>query len=61
MAAQYQVHYPEKRRHSSPFRRVVHGLDRALLGVVLGTAAFVIERIVLRATRRANAAQAEGS
>lgn len=57
MAAQYHVHYPKRRRHRSPFRRVVHGLDRALLGVVLGTAAFVIERIVVRATRRANAAE----
>ena len=61
MAAQYHVHYPERKRHGSPFRRVVHGLDRALLGVVLGTAAFVIERIVVRATRRANAAPPDPS
>ncbi len=59
MAAQYHVHYPERRRHGSPLRRMVHGLDRVLLGVVLGTAAFVIERIVVRATRRANAAEPE--
>ncbi len=61
MAAQYQVHYPERRKHRNPFRRMVHGLDRALLGVVLGTAAFVIERIVLRASKRANAAEADRS
>lgn len=54
MAAQYQVHYPQRRRPGSRFRRVVHWFDRALLGVVLGTAAFVIERIVVRATRRSN-------
>lgn len=57
MAAQYQVHYPERRRHRNPFRRMVHGADRAMLGAVMGTAAFVIERVVLRSTRRANAAK----
>jgi hypothetical protein len=57
MAAQYHVHYPERRRHGSVFRWVVHRLDRAVLGVVIGTAAFMIERVVLRATRRANAAE----
>ena len=60
MAAQYQVHHPKRKRHGSWARRVVHGLDRALLGVVLGTAAFTIEKIVLRATRRSNAAARPG-
>lgn len=60
MAAQYHVHYPERKRHGSLFRRIVHGLDRALLGMVLGTAAFMIEKIVLRATRRSNAAARPG-
>jgi len=61
MAAQYHVHYPERRRHSNPFRRVLHGFDRALLSVVLGTAAFVIERIVVRGSRRPEVADPEGS
>ena len=61
MAAQFHVHYPERRRHGSWFRRVLHRFDRALLGVVLGTAAFVIERIVVRASRRPEIADPEGS
>ena len=61
MAAQYHVHYPERKRHGSLFRRVVHRLDRALLGAILGSAAFVIERIVVRATRRSNESEAARS
>jgi len=61
MAAQYHVHYPERRRHRGGLRRMVHGVDRAMLGVVMGVAAFVIERVVLRSTRRANEAQPDPS
>ena len=61
MAAQYHVHYPEPRRHRSRWRRVVRSLDRAVLGAVMGAAAFVIERAVTRSTRRANATEKTGA
>ena len=42
-------------------RRVLRRFDRAFLGVVMGIAAFVIERLVRKSTRRANDVKPEGT
>jgi hypothetical protein len=40
--------------------RVLHFFDRAFLNAVMGAAAFVIERAVVRGNKKVSAAEAKG-
>lgn len=52
--AEVHVHVATAKPRRHPARSTVRWVDRALLGVVMGMAAWVIERAVLRSTRKAN-------
>lgn len=48
------------RRQVHPVKRTVRWADRAMLGIVMGVAAFAIERALARGTKRARAASTNG-
>jgi len=50
--AEVRVDVSRKRHRGSLTKRTVRWTDRALLGFVMGVAAFVIERAVIRGMRR---------
>ena len=52
--AHVHVHVGGKRR-VRPARRPVRWADRVLMSIVMGIAAYVIERAVVRGTKKANA------
>jgi len=54
--AQVHVHIASEKPRPGPLRRTVRWADRAALGVVMGVAAFAIERAVIRSTKHAPAA-----
>jgi len=41
-------------RRVHPVKRTVRWADRAMLGIVMGVAAYAIERALVRGTKRAN-------
>jgi len=52
--AEVHVHVATAKRRRHPARSTLRWADRALLGVVMGMAAWVIERVVVRGTEKAN-------
>jgi hypothetical protein len=50
--AEVHVNVSSKKKSGSLPKRTVRWADRALLGFVMGIAAFVIERAVVRGSRR---------
>jgi hypothetical protein len=55
--ADVHVNVSHKKKSGSLPKRTVRWADRALLGLVMGIAAFVIERAVVRGSRRAEDAR----
>jgi hypothetical protein len=56
--AQVHVHVHTAKPRHHPAKSMLRWGDRALLGVVMGMAAYTIERAVKRGTKRANEASA---
>jgi hypothetical protein len=50
--ASVHVHVGSKKPRVGPLKRTAHWADRAVLGMVMGIAAFVIERAVIRGTKQ---------
>jgi hypothetical protein len=59
--ASVHVHIGSKQRRGGPLKRTAHWADRALLGMVMGIAAFVIERAVIRGTKKKAEPATEGA
>jgi hypothetical protein len=57
--AEVHVHVGRTKPKASPLKRTARWADRAVLGIVMGIAAFVIERAVVRATKT-KTAEADG-
>ena len=49
--AEVHVHVGRTKRKGGPVKRTARWADRAVLGIVMGIAAFVIERAVVRGTK----------
>jgi hypothetical protein len=52
--AQVHVHVHTAKPRHHPAKSTLRWADRALLGVVMGIAAYTIERAVVRGTKQAN-------
>jgi hypothetical protein len=56
--AEVHIHVATAKPHAHPGRSLLRWADRLLLGVVMGLAAFVMERAVLRSNKKAGEARA---
>ncbi|MCJ7438020.1 MAG: hypothetical protein MUP97_09695 [Acidimicrobiia bacterium] len=52
--AEVHVHVATAKPRVHPARSTIRWADRAALGIVMGVAAYVIERAVVRGTKKAN-------
>lgn len=59
--ANVHVHLRKAKPRLHPAKRTKRWADRVLLGIVMGVAAWAIERAVVRGTKRANAEPAPAS
>ena len=50
--AHVHVHVRTAKHRARPGERTLHWMDRAVLGMVMSIAAFVIERAVIRGTKK---------
>jgi hypothetical protein len=56
--AEVHVHVATAKPHAHPARSMLRWADRLLLGIVMGVAAFAMERAVLRSNKKAGEARA---